>query len=469
MLWSGRADSQPMETTTIGALATAPSPAGIAVVRVSGPKTRTVLKALFRAKRDPIADPRRLIFGELIDYRSGAVIDRAMAVYMPGPHSFTGEDICEFQFHGSPLLVEKILRSLFAFGVSPAEPGEFTRRAFLNGKLDLVQAEAIADVINATSEQALKIAGEHLKGRFSATLRDIGEPLRDLLAEIEASIDFPEEDIDPKKVDELRSVIHSALENLSRLTRTYAYGHMVKEGFRVLLCGRPNAGKSSILNLLLGTERAIVTEVSGTTRDVLEEAATIDGYKFIFCDTAGIRETTDTVEKIGVERARSRVEWADLVLFVVDSSNPGDDWQALLSELRGKAKKIWMVTNKIDLNAAAIGQFFCDSSTCAQNFYISAKTRDGLDALIDSLVEEVSSSLAVTSESSNIVTNERQRDCLMRAGDALTRAEQSIGKVPLEIVSADVRAALGALDEIIGRTHTEDILGRIFSKFCIGK
>lgn len=459
-----------METSTIGALATAPSPAGIAVVRVSGPKTRTVLKALFRAKKDIVSRPRNLVYGELIDYKSGAVIDRALAVYMPGPNSFTGEDVCEFQFHGSPILVEKILRSLFAFGVKAAEPGEFTRRAFLNGKMDLVQAEAIADVIAATSDQALKIAGEHLKGRFSATIKDIGEPLRDALAELEASIDFPEEEIEPKKLEQLGEIFKAALAGIDRLYRTYSYGYMVKEGFRVLLCGRPNSGKSSILNLLLGTERAIVTEISGTTRDLIEEPATINGYKFIFCDSAGIRDTEDKVEQIGVNLARGRIEWADLVLCVVDSTDKTGDWQNVIAELRGKARKIWMITNKIDLNQNAIGSFFCDSKTCAQNFYLSAKTRDGFESLLEALVEEVSSSLAVTSEASNIVTNERQKDCLLRASRALESAAAAIeSKHPPEIVSADLRNALTALDEIIGKTYTEDILGRIFSKFCIGK
>ncbi len=456
------------DVSTIAALATAPAPAGIAIVRVSGPKTRTALRALFRGKKNPSDEPRKLMYGELIDYQNDAVIDTCMAVFMPGPHSFTGEDIGEFQFHGSPILVEKVLRSLFAFGVTPAEPGEFTKRAFLNGKLDLVQAEAIADLIAATSEKALTLASEQLTGKFSTAVEEIGEPLRDVLAEVEASIDFPEEDIEPEKLSSLTLKIKDSQDKLSHLLGTYSYGSVIREGYRVLLCGRPNAGKSSILNLLLGRQRAIVTEVSGTTRDLIEEEVIISGYKFVFCDSAGITDTNDTVEKIGVKLARSRLPWADLVLFIADATDEKGDWKLLLEELRGKAKKIWMITNKIDLNAGAIGTFFCDSKTCQQNFYISAKTRSGVETVVDALGEDVAVQLGGGVEANAVVTNERHKSCLMKAHSALG-VILSQKNLPLEIVSAEIRVALSALEELVGKTKTEDILGRIFSKFCIGK
>jgi len=458
------------EVSTIAALTTAPAPAGIAIVRVSGPATKTALKALFRSKHSPVDKPRMLLYGDLLDHRTGETIDHALAVYMPNPHSFTGEDVGEFQFHGSPLLVQKVLRSLHAFGISPAEPGEFTRRAFLNGKMDLAQSEAIADLINASSEQALKIAGEQINGRFSKAILDIGEPLRNVLAEVEASIDFPEEDIEPEKADALIFAVRKTIGNIEALLKTYSFGHLVKEGFRVLLCGPPNAGKSSILNLLLGKERAIVTDISGTTRDLIEEAVVLDNYRFLFCDSAGIRETQDKVEKIGIELAKDRITWADLVILVADAQDTKREWEEVLGYLRGKSKKLWMVTNKIDLNPNAIGTIFCDSSTCEQNFYISAKSKAGVDSFISSLIEEVKNSLPVHSESSLIVTNERHRSCLDNALKALSQAEKNFStKQPLEIISADIRESLTFLDEIIGKTYTEDILGRIFSKFCIGK
>lgn len=455
------------ETQTIAALATAPAPAGIAVVRVSGPKTRTALRALFKGKKNPVDDPRRLIFGELIDSQTNEVIDTCMAVFMPGPFSFTGEDIGEFQFHGSPILVEKVLRSLFAYGVTPAEPGEFSKRAFLNGKIDLVQAEAIADLIAATSEEALKLASEQLKGKFSHAIQEIGEPLRDVLAEIEASIDFPEEDIEPAKVESMLGTIRTSKQKIEDLLKTYQYGHTVREGFRVLLCGKPNAGKSSILNLLVGKQRAIVTDISGTTRDLIEEEITLGGYKFVLCDSAGIRETDDTVEKIGVELALSRLEWADLVLCIADATDEGG-WKDLVELLKGKAKKIWMITNKIDLNPTAIGKFFCDSSTCQQNLYISAKTKSGFDTLTQALVEEVSSKIGGGVETNTILTNERHQSCLLKASESLS-VILSQKKLPLEIISAELRVTLTSLQELVGKTTTEDILGRIFSKFCIGK
>ncbi|MBN8549560.1 MAG: tRNA uridine-5-carboxymethylaminomethyl(34) synthesis GTPase MnmE [Deltaproteobacteria bacterium] len=459
-----------LEASTIAALATAPAPAGIAIIRVSGPKTRTALKALFKGSIDPTLDPRHLVFGEIYDHETGNVIDKALAVFMPNPHSYTGEDVAEFQFHGSPVLVQSILRSLFAFGVSPAEPGEFTKRAFLNGKIDLVQAESVCDLINATSDQALKLAGEHLKGRFSAAVNQIGEPLRNVLAEIEATIDFPDEDIQPQKIDQIAQTLSNARGQVSALLKTYNYGHVVREGFRVLLCGRPNVGKSSLLNLLLGKERAIVTEISGTTRDLIEEEAILGGYRFIFCDSAGITETSDAVEQKGIELARSRIPWADLVLFVCDAADDPKSWQATISELQGKAKKIWMVTNKIDLNPKAFTTHFCDSSICAQNFYLSAKTHDGLEALTEALLEEVKMSGTDRAQASHIVTNERHRACLLSAEDALGRAiDATKRRMPLEIASAEVRIALHSLEEIVGKTVTEDILGRIFSRFCIGK
>ncbi|MCB0352620.1 MAG: tRNA uridine-5-carboxymethylaminomethyl(34) synthesis GTPase MnmE [Bdellovibrionales bacterium] len=462
--------SSTRETTTIAALATAPVPAGIAVLRISGPEVKRVLRGVFRAKENPVESPRKLILGDLLQRDGKETLDRGMAVYMPGPKSFTGEDVAEFHIHGSPLLAQKLLRVLFAFGVVPAEPGEFTKRAFLNGKLDLIQAEAITDFISATSERALKIANEQLHGRLSSTLEGLGEPLRDSLAEIEAHIDFPEEDIQPESVDKILAALETVHARISPLIRSYEYGAVIKEGFRVLLCGAPNAGKSSLLNALLGKKRAIVSTVSGTTRDVIEEPAIIDGLRYVFCDSAGIRDTEDEVEKIGVELARERIPWADLVLLVVDAGSTDSSWSELLHELHGSAAQIWMVTNKIDLHPEAIGTIFCDSSICPQNFYVSALTGNGMDSLRTALVEEVQRHNRNNSEASEILTNERHRGCLDHAAQSIVRAREAIEQgLPLEIIALEIRGALTALEEMVGKTFTEDILGRIFSKFCIGK
>ncbi len=460
-----------MESTTIAALATAPAPAGVAIVRVSGPRCRLVLKEVFRSNKDPIKSPRTLIFGDIVDFKSGASIDTGLAAFMPAPRSFTGEDVAEFQFHGSPVLVQRVLRSLYAHGVLPAEAGEFTKRAFLNGKLDLAQAEAIADVVHAKSEEQLRFAGEQLRGRFSQSIEQIGEPLRDALAELEATIDFPEEDITPDAVDAITARIARARVKIARLITTYSFGSLVKDGVRVLLCGCPNSGKSSLLNLLLGKRRAIVSDISGTTRDLIEDEATLAGYKFIFCDSAGIRETSDQIEQIGVELAKERIPWADLILLVVDSSDPSESWQQTLRLFEGQMARVWMVINKIDLNPHAIERYALHSDVCQQHFFISAKTGDGIGSLIEALVEDIAKQMPEKSEAGEIVTNERHRDCLRRAELALAASIDGLqGRgMPLSIVVADLKDSLAALDEIVGKTYTEDILGRIFSKFCIGK
>ena len=460
-----------MEETTIAALATAPLPAGVAVIRVSGPRTRLALKSLFRGKKDPVKTPRTLVYGDIVDFKSGAPIDKGLAVFMPSPWSFTGEDVAEFQFHGSPVLVQQILRSLYAYGILPAPAGEFTKRAFLNGKMDLAQAEAIADVINAKGEEELRFAGEQLKGRLSQAVSAIGEPLRDVLAELEASIDFPEEDIQPDAIEDIAARAEVARAKVSQLLSTYSFGALVKEGVRVLLCGSPNAGKSSLLNLILGKRRAIVSPISGTTRDLIEEEATLAGQKFVFCDSAGIRDTTDEIEKMGVELAKERIPWADLVLLVVDATDAAGEWKNTAQLLRESGKRIWMVVNKIDINPKAMMEVMCDSTTCQQNFYISAKTGAGIGALIEALVEDVNRIMPEQGDVGEVVTNERHRDCLRRAEQALIQFSEAVQSktLALPILVADVRDALNALDEIVGKTYNEDILGRIFSKFCIGK
>jgi len=460
-----------MEGTTIAALATAPAPAGVAIVRVSGPRSRLVLKSVFNGKKDPVKCPRTLVFGDILDFKSGASIDKGLAVFMPGPWSFTGEDIAEFQFHGSPALVQRVLRSLYAYGVLPAAAGEFTKRAFLHGKMDLAQAEAIADVVHAKSEEELRFAGEQLRGRLSQAIEQVGEPLRDALAELEASIDFPDEDINPDTLDAIAARAAVARAKIDNLLATYSFGSLVKEGVRVLLCGRPNSGKSSLLNLLLGKRRAIVSAISGTTRDLIEDEATLAGHKFVFCDSAGIRETSDHVERIGVELAKERIPWADLVLLVVDATDASESWRQTLDLLTAHDKKLWMVVNKIDLNPQAFSQFAVHSSLCQQNFFISAKTGDGIGALIEALVEDVAKQLPEKNETGEVITNERHRNCLERAERALGACIDGLQTrgVPLSIIVADLKDALAALDEIVGKTYTEDILGRIFSKFCIGK
>ncbi len=458
------------QVPTIAALATAPQPAGLAVVRASGPKASLALRAIFKSKQSPVDAPRTLVFGEMIDYKTKIAIDQAMAVFMPGPKSYTGEDIAEFQFHGSPLLVQKVLRSLYAYGLVPAEPGEFTKRAFLNGKIDLTQAEAVSDLVSAANEQAVKIAGEQLEGRLSSAIHQIAEPLRDLVANMEAGIDFPEEGILPDTADLNLANIQHTKKAIARVIDSYGFGRVIRDGYKLLLVGPPNAGKSSLLNALVGKQRAIVTPIPGTTRDLIEETITIGDKAFLICDSAGITESNDTVEKLGVELAVSKLAWADLVLFLADATDRDQSWKTVLRELKGKASKIWLVVNKIDLNQEAIGRIACEFGICAQTLYISVTSKQGLDLLKEQLVAEVESLSGDGNARSAIVTNERHLDCFLRANKALQLAEDALMKnLPVEVVVGELRVALSALDEIVGKTYNEDILGRVFAKFCIGK
>mgnify|MGYP001180932616 CR=1 FL=1 len=458
------------EQDTIAALATHPGPAGVAIIRVSGPDTRRISTECVDSAWSPIENARRLVFGRIVNPNTGTVIDHGLAVFMPAPHSFTGEDSLEFQIHGSPLLVQMLLRALYENGIRPAEPGEFSKRAFLNGKMDLTQAEGLADLISAGSMQALKIAEEQFHGKLGSHIHNLGETLRDSLAEIEASIDFPEEDIEPATINKIKTAIDQTTNSISLLIKSYEQGHVIRDGFRVLLCGRPNAGKSSLLNALLKKPRAIVSEISGTTRDLIEESIDLDGYRFVFCDSAGITQSEDPIEKIGVELAIERVSWANLVLLVTDINESQSNLDQIVKILSTKAKKIWLVVNKIDQARDKIGSLECYANTCQQVVYLSALQGEGLEQLSSALIQEINGQLSSTVESTQVITNERQRACLVLAERALVTSISAIEQsMPLEIIASDLRTALGALDELIGKTSPEDILGRIFSKFCIGK
>ncbi len=459
-----------MSSRTIAALATAPFPSGLAVVRVSGPKAMEIVPKLFSGNKDPAKYPRELIFGWLRDPQNNQTLDQVLTVCMPKPNSFTGEDTVEFQMHGSPTLVDKVLKVIYSTGVEPALAGEFSRQAFLNGKMDLVQAEAVCELASATSERALKLARANLGGALSSAIDEIAEPLRDCLAEVEASLDFPEEGINPDSTEKLLKNIQEVKNKTDHLSKTFEFGSRVRDGFKVLIAGKPNAGKSSLLNALLNRERAIVSNVPGTTRDFIEEELNVGGFRFVFCDSAGIRHSDDEIEKLGIELAIEKLEWADLVLLIADASDTENKWRESLDLIRPKAKNIWFVVNKIDLNPSAIGIMQCDSSICSRNFYISVQKNSGLEDLMSALKNEVKDAGPDFSESNIVINNARHYQCLQQSSDACSRAAEGISQdKPLELVAADIRLSLNALEEIVGKTYTEDILGRIFSKFCIGK
>lgn len=477
-------------STTIVALATSPHPAGIGVIRISGSQTFEIIKRLFVSKQDPILNPRMAIFGSVVLNNTKeslgsqtTVLDTGLCIYMPGPNSFTGEDVAELQIHGSPLIASKIIAECLKLGCVPAEPGEFTKRAFLKGKIDLSQAEAISELIHATSENALLIAQEQLNGRLSQAVETIGEPLKDILAELTAGIDFSDEDIEPETINTILPKVELARQQIEGLVATYDYGATVKDGYKVLLCGKPNAGKSSLFNLLLNKKRAIVTEISGTTRDVLEEEFLLEGFKFVLCDSAGVRETEDVVEKIGVELARQRVGWADLVLFVLDVADLANDAsqaetpaiQELLvyNEIKKEAKKIYLIVNKIDTikDSIELNRLENTLKTITNNyFFVSTLTSQQIDLLKKTLVNNVKSKGSNDSDANAIITCERHKNCLNSAIANLNTLKNNFAyNAPIEIIVEDLKAALKSIDEIVGKTFTEDILGRVFSKFCVGK
>ena len=450
---------------TITAPASGLAPAGICVIRISGNETKNVLNKIFVSKSSPISNPRVALFGDFINPKTKESLDSGLVIFFNAPHSYTGEDVAELNVHGNPLIVKKILSALYDLGVEPAGPGEFTKRAFLNGKLDLVQAEAVNDVILSNADEALKLSKENLDGKFSHAIDEIGAPLRDILAELEANIDFPEEDISPSSLNKIKSDISQASNVISEYIESFNYGQCLKDGFRVLILGVPNAGKSSLLNRLLNRERAIVTDISGTTRDLIEEHANINGLEFIFCDTAGICETESQVEKIGIDLAKNKIAWADLILLVVSVDN-FDESKKLYELLKSENKNFWIIQNKIDINDSSIS---CGKNKNDKVIKISALKNQNIDNLLHELEKEVKSR-NTQNENSIVVTNERHLACLKKAKNGLVSVIDAINNnMPLEIISSELRISLNALEEIIGKTYTEDILGKIFSKFCIGK
>lgn len=453
--------------STIAAEATAPGAAGVGIIRISGSKTAEIIAKVFKSDANPVEHPRKLIYGEVRSAKTNQLIDQAMLVYFSGPNSFTGEDVAEIQTHGSPVIIQRILKELYELGAMPPEPGEFTRRAFMNGKLDLLQAEAVGDLISANSENSARVALENLTGKFSSVVDDLGEPLRNILAELEAYLDFPDEDIEPDAYAKILGDIKSCKNRIAGILKTFTYGQILKTGYRVLICGRPNAGKSSLLNSLLGNQRAIVSDIAGTTRDLIEERAQFGGYSFVLCDSAGLAEnSSDKIEKIGIELALDRLDWAQTVLLVVSAESDREDITELLDYLSTKVSDVYLVINKTDLQKFPA----IEHEIVSKSFEISVKDEVGLEDLQSALVEAVTNRQTHESESGIVITNHRQQTAFQHAEKYLTQAADLLeAKSDLELIAADLRAALFALNDIIGVTSTEDILGRIFGKFCIGK
>lgn len=454
-----------MNKDTIAAIATAQGRAGVGIVRVSGPLALEVARQVAH----PSPKPRYAHYGPLRDAH-GSVIDQGLALYFPGPHSFTGEDVLELQGHGGPVVLDLLLNACINAGCRLARPGEFSERAFLNDKLDLAQAEAIADLIEASSEQAARNALRSLQGEFSRQVHELVERLIALRIYVEAAIDFPEEEIDFLADGHVSSQLTAVRQHLAEVIRQAAQGALLRDGMTVVIAGRPNAGKSSLLNLLAGKDTAIVTDIAGTTRDVLREHIHIDGMPLHVIDTAGLRNTEDHVEKIGVQRALDAIAGADRVLLVVDSSaleaaNPFALWPEFLDQAPPMSK-VTLVRNKADISGEAI-QAVTNADGHVTLSLSANSAGEGLQLLRDHL--KAAMGYEQTAES-GFSARRRHLDALRRAGDQLENGHRQLTEAGAgELLAEDLRLAQQALGEITGAFTPDDLLGRIFTSFCIGK
>ena len=452
---------------TITAIATPLGEGGLAVIRISGGKALAVADQCFvplgEASLKPSAAASHTIhFGHVV--RNGRNVDEVLLSVMRAPKTFTREDVVEITCHGGLLPAKVVLDAVLQSGARLAEPGEFTRRAFLNGRIDLAQAEAVADLIHSRTELALQAANDQLAGKLSRRINELRDAMVETLAHVEAHIDFPDEDIAPDTKDQLLGRLERGVAFMAELLQTANEGQILRCGVRAAIIGRPNAGKSSLLNQLLGHDRAIVSAIPGTTRDTIEETANIRGLPVIFIDTAGLREARDELEREGVRRSRQTLEKAEFILHVLDASEPLTDvGRSYLAEFAGK-KRIF-VRNKIDLPARL--QLPADLDGAVVD--VCCLTGQGIEFLKDAIKELVWSG-EIKAEMLQVMINSRHQDAINRARTAALRATDALrAGQTLELVALDLRIAVNAIGEIVGKTTTEDLLDMIFSRFCIGK
>lgn len=459
-----------MKTDTIAAVATAMSPSGIGIIRLSGAEAFEIADKVYRAgkkKGKLLSDQEShtIHYGYIFDGEE--MIDEVLVMLMRGPRSYTGEDTVEIDCHGGVYAVKRVLETVIRNGARPAEPGEFTKRAFLNGRIGLSQAEAVMDVISAKSEYALKSSLSQLKGSVQEKIREIREKIIYHIAYIESALDDPEHISLDGYPEELNEVVTELKKKVERLLATADEGKMIQEGIKTVIVGKPNAGKSSLLNLLVGEEKAIVTNIAGTTRDVLEETVILQGIALRILDTAGIRDARDTVEKIGVDRAKAHTKDADLILYVVDSSQPLDDNDREIIELI-RDKKAIVLLNKSDLEPAVRAEEL-ETLTGKCVISISAKEETGIERLEQRMKEMFfHGELAFNDEV--YITNMRHKQALQEAQQSLSMVSQSIKDgMPEDFFSIDLMNAYEALGSITGESVGEDLVNEIFSKFCTGK
>ena len=446
---------------TIVANATPLVPSGVAIVRLSGKKALEIGKSIFRTSKE--IKPRVAYFGKFYDTENN-LIDEGLFLYFKAPHSFTGEDIVEFHTHGSIPVVKKLINEAIKLGARLAEPGEFTKRAFLNGKIDLTQAEAIAQLIEAKTEKASKVALNILEGKLSKQIKQLRDKLLNIESLIEAELNFPE-DVEEIPLATIKPDLEFVINKINDLIKTYKKGKLITEGIKLAIVGRPNVGKSSLFNAFVGYERAIVSDIKGTTRDFIEEEFNIRGFPVKLIDTAGIRNAKDEIEKIGIEKSKEKIEEADIILFVFDASvGLTEEDKQIFNEI--KHKNLIIIGNKIDLGIEenSIRDYFKDK----QIVFTSSKTQEGLSLLEEKIIEKLG---LLEDTDTDIYINIRHLQALEKAKEILEKVlnELTFYEYQKEILMLEIREANYYLKEIIGEIHTEELLGNIFSSFCIGK
>jgi tRNA modification GTPase len=457
---------------TICALATAPGIAAISVIRISGEKSFEISQSIFRQNNKSVdftqMQTHHIYFGTIVDNEE--IIDEVLLSVFKKPHSYTTEDSCEISCHGSVYIQQRILELLIRQGARTAKPGEFTMRAFLHGKLDLSQAEAVADLIASHSRTSHTLALEQMRGGFSSKIKQLRQELINFASLIELELDFSEEDVEFANRDALSNLLTNLKSEITSLIQSFAMGNVLKHGIPVAIIGKPNVGKSTLLNALLNEERAIVSEIPGTTRDTIEDTLTLDGVSFRFIDTAGLRESGDEIESIGIERTYQKIEQANIILYVVDikQSTAEDikhDLKDFENHIKSKNKRFIIIANKTDLVEKAPKHF--SDLLQLEIIYISAKRKENINLITNSLLKSVATEqIADTTMISNI----RHYEALQKTIEAILQIEQGINlNISGDLIAIDIRTALHHLGEITGEINNDEILGNIFSSFCIGK
>ncbi|EJO5348117.1 tRNA uridine-5-carboxymethylaminomethyl(34) synthesis GTPase MnmE [Clostridium botulinum] len=459
------------EFDTIAAVATPLGEGGISIIRVSGDKSLHIVSSIFNGKNNRSLDdikPYSMRYGFIIEKESKEIIDEVLVSYMKGPRSFTAEDTLEINCHGGVIPTKKILRELIKSGARLAEPGEFTKRAFLNGRIDLSQAEAVIDIIRSKTDLSMKSALKQAEGKLSKEINSIRNKMIKIIAHIEATVDYPEDDLEEITGKKIKVDLNEIIKKIDNLITASEEGKILREGLNTVIVGKPNVGKSSLLNALINENKAIVTEIPGTTRDVIEEYINIDGIPIKIVDTAGIRETEDLVEKIGVEKSKEKINEADLVIFMLDLSRKIDEEDIEIMDFI-KDKKYIVLLNKLDLNKDLNEEN--DFIKALDSKYViktSVKNHSGLNELKE-CVKELFFSGEIKSDEI-IVTNARHQEALIRSKECCAQAIETLSdEISIDLASIDIRNAWKYLGEITGETLDENIIDKIFSEFCLGK